>query len=134
MTYKELTLENVICFLNEYKFREEGEITVDSDIAYTFGYGLDIDDLLISLGDAFGVSFEYFDYGCYFYPEDYDLNLKGCLMMVVKGLVMPFQILVAIIRWVFNISEQYKRDYNKELCTPVTLYEYMMREKRKYNN
>lgn len=66
---RELTLENVISFLNTDTSRQEKVITENSDIAYNFGYGLDIDDLLISLEDEFEVSFEYFEFDRYFIPK-----------------------------------------------------------------
>ncbi|MEC4051586.1 DUF1493 family protein [Myroides odoratimimus] len=128
---RELTLENLISFLNTDTSRQEKVITENSDIAYNFGSGLDIDDLLISLEDEFEVSFEYFEFDRYFYPEGFEYSLKGCVMMMVNGVLLPFNIVIAILRWVFNVPEQYKPDLNKELCTPVTLYEYMIKNKKR---
>jgi len=128
---RELTLENVISFLNTDTSRQEKVITENSDIAYNFGSGLDIDDLLISLEDEFEVSFEYFEFDRYFYPEDFEYSLKGCVMMMVNGVLLPFNIVTAILRWVFNVPEQYKPDPNKELCTPRILYEYMIKNKNR---
>ncbi|WP_286415365.1 hypothetical protein [Myroides odoratimimus] len=117
-----MTLENVISFLNTDTSRQEKVITENSDIAYNFGYGLDIDDLLISLEDEFGVSFDYFEFARYFYHER-NINTLMCL-------VLFFGLFIYAFKRLFGIKEQYQPDPNKEVCTPVTLYVDMFENKK----
>ncbi|MCO7722025.1 hypothetical protein NJB85_02385 [Myroides odoratimimus] len=123
---RELTLENVISFLNEHKHSLQEDITRDSDIMYAFGEGVDIYYLLEDLEEEFGVTFENFEFTRYFYHER-DMNFVESVLVVF---VLSINIIVHNLKRLFGVKEQYKPDPNKELCTPVTLYTYMVKNKK----
>lgn len=124
---RELTLEDVIFFMNEHKHSLQEDITRDSDIMYVFGEGGDIYYLLEDLEEGFGVSFENFEFDRYFYHER-DMNFVEGVLVVF---VLPINIIVHNLKRLFGVKEQYKPDPNKELCTPRILYEYMIKNKKR---